>query len=148
MNFGKICWIFALNTNVNFPMKLQSEEIRFRLVSKSIMTIVAINSKAYRKISLKAENICRAKKNKTKQLSRKKLWESTKWKQQPRTPHLKSSNFKVFKSIHTRILSWVSSPREKRMRISIRLFLERAMLIYFKKWEREDNKIEKMWRNH
>lgn len=29
------------------------------------MTIDAINSKAYRKISLKAENICKAKKKKT-----------------------------------------------------------------------------------
>lgn len=106
------------------------------------MTIFAINSQAYREISIKAENICRAKTK--KQLSRKKLWESTKWEQQPRIPSLKSSNIKVFKSIHTRIFPWVSRPREKWMRISIRLCSESKNYTHlFKKWDRRDNKIEK-----
>lgn len=77
------------------------------------MTLFAINSQAYREISLKAENMCRAQKiaeQKKKKNDEKALNENS---SQPRTPCFKKQYIKVFKSIHTRIFSWVSSPREK-----------------------------------
>lgn len=56
--------IFALNTNVNFSTKLQSQKKSGLdwLKKAYIMTMFAINSQTYREISIKAENICRAKK--------------------------------------------------------------------------------------
>lgn len=59
------------------------------------MTLFAINSQAYREISIKAENMCRAQKIAEQ---KKKWWESIKWEQQPRTACLKSSILKYLKA--------------------------------------------------
>lgn len=62
MNFGKICWNICFWLTLTFNKAIQSEEIGLDWLKEAyVMTMFAINSQAYREISIKAENIWKAK---------------------------------------------------------------------------------------